>query len=936
MSEVESQNPPAPVEKSEDKLEIEKEEKEEKEKAEEIVGEMFSDEKKEESKGEEKQVAGDETSEKQEEKVEEPQKKDGAEKTDDAEKKEDEKTEVKEKKFNMPKIKAPKIINEIRSRSKSREKKKNKDKEGGEEEGDPKPEGAEGTSTEGEEKKEEQTEEKKDLVKEAKTKVKDAMDNIKLPHIKKPGFMKKKTKEGDKTEETKEGEEEEKKEGEPDVKKEEEEKDAEKTEEDAEKPEDKKDSEKTEEKKTSIIDSLKNIKSQVFNKGKKAEETTETDGEKPEEAEKLLEEKPKEEENEEEVKEKSKGSSLLKSIRNVASGVPALFKKDSPKEADAEAGEKEDLLEKKEGEENKTDDLKMEEIKLEDDKKDGEKDDEKKDPEKGDGEVQEEKSPLDRLKRLPSEALRQVNSLDKQRQYGLLGIVVGLLLLILIIIIASCFPGGWSNHHKLVEDGKYVETLTSCGTVRGLVEGPDRFMFKSIPYSVSVERFSHSRLPQTLDECGDEVKQPSNKTTICKRRLASGIIGDEDCLTVDIATSSVVYSSPAPVVAYIGGDDPSLAPASDLAYVHGVVFVNIQVRQGILGYLSHPLLSNAEMPPTSGNYALGDLITALKWIRLNIRHFGGDPDQVTILGHKQGASLATALTAVMDARNLYHRVWVTGGSGNLETVSLDDAGAQYDDVVRQVCGGNRNKECLLDADVDNLLEAVPKDSEPWSYDDLPTRGDNEMPSYIVRDSIMIKEDSFGELLRETPLTVPIVFGVTAQSEANSANYKLYDWNNTDSVDSAIENNLGSFDVSLSSAAMKLYNESCNWSKYISIVSDIRTLCPINNLATNFTKLYSDSFVSFYVAKEDNPADSNGSGHVADSTTDIAAIFDMFPDHSFGTNLRRKFYQFVKGYIQKLTPEVVVFDKSNSKFSDEKCRLWQNGTNSLVPKYGRKF
>ena len=33
-----------------------------------------------------------------------------------------------------------------------------------------------------------------------------------------------------------------------------------------------------------------------------------------------------------------------------------------------------------------------------------------------------------------------------------------------------------------------------------------------------------------------------------------------------------------------------------------------------------------------------------------------------------------------------------------------------------------------------------------------------MPSYIVRDSIMIKEDSFGELLRETPLTVPIVFG----------------------------------------------------------------------------------------------------------------------------------------------------------------------------------
>ena len=56
----------------------------------------------------------------------------------------------------------------------------------------------------------------------------------------------------------------------------------------------------------------------------------------------------------------------------------------------------------------------------------------------------------------------------------------------------------------------------------------------------------------------------------------------------------------------------------------------IQVRQGILGYLSHSSLSSTEKPPTSGNYALGDLITALKWIQMNIRHFGGDPDKVRV------------------------------------------------------------------------------------------------------------------------------------------------------------------------------------------------------------------------------------------------------------------------------------------------------------------
>jgi len=307
---------------------------------------------------------------------------------------------------------------------------------------------------------------------------------------------------------------------------------------------------------------------------------------------------------------------------------------------------------------------------------------------------------------------------------------------------------------------------------------------------------------------------------------------------------------------------------------------------------------------------------------------------VTILGHKQGASLATGLTMVQEARSLYHRLWLTGGAGNLDTISLDDASTQYDATVGRICS-MPDRDCLVEADASELLEAVSEASEPWSFDDLPSNGEGKMPTYLVRDTKMIKGDR-DTLLREDPLTVPIVIGVTAQADANSNNFNLYDWNNTDSVDSQIENRLGSFDVGLSGAAMKSYNESCNWSKYISMVSDIRTVCPLNALAENFTKLYSDSFVSFYISKEDNPTDSNGSGHVADSTTDISAIFGLFKEHQFGVNIQRKFYQFVKGYIQKLVPDVVVFDKTNAKFSDEKCKIWQNGTDSLVPKFGRQF
>ncbi len=46
----------------------------------------------------------------------------------------------------------------------------------------------------------------------------------------------------------------------------------------------------------------------------------------------------------------------------------------------------------------------------------------------------------------------------------------------------------------------------------------------------------------------------------------------------------------------------------------GFLFVTIQYRLGVFGFLSHPTLS-AEGGGASGNYALMDLIAALKWVR---------------------------------------------------------------------------------------------------------------------------------------------------------------------------------------------------------------------------------------------------------------------------------------------------------------------------------
>ena len=121
-----------------------------------------------------------------------------------------------------------------------------------------------------------------------------------------------------------------------------------------------------------------------------------------------------------------------------------------------------------------------------------------------------------------------------------------------------------------------------------------------------------------------------NESGSCWRKYPSGAVsGDENCLTLDIFTSSVIYSDLKPVVVYVDGDDDlspdeaeALQPSAKLAQSQNTVFVSVNYRSGILGFLSLKSLSSRSATKSSGNYGLGDIISALKWVKTNIQHFG--------------------------------------------------------------------------------------------------------------------------------------------------------------------------------------------------------------------------------------------------------------------------------------------------------------------------
>ena len=67
----------------------------------------------------------------------------------------------------------------------------------------------------------------------------------------------------------------------------------------------------------------------------------------------------------------------------------------------------------------------------------------------------------------------------------------------------------------------------------------------------------------------------------------------------------------------------------------GVIAVTCNYRLGPMGYLCLPELEKEA--GHTGNYGMFDQITALQWVKNNIEAFGGNPDNITLMGQSAGA-----------------------------------------------------------------------------------------------------------------------------------------------------------------------------------------------------------------------------------------------------------------------------------------------------------
>jgi para-nitrobenzyl esterase len=147
-------------------------------------------------------------------------------------------------------------------------------------------------------------------------------------------------------------------------------------------------------------------------------------------------------------------------------------------------------------------------------------------------------------------------------------------------------------------------------------------------------------------------------------------IGSEDCLYLNIQRPSTAETN-LPVLVYIHGGSNVVGASFDPLYVDGnlasngnVVVVTVAYRLGLFGWFAHPALNTGDALRDSGNFALLDLIQALKFVKGNVANFGGDPNNVTIAGQSAGSTNVNALVVSPLAAGLFHKaISMSGGLG---------------------------------------------------------------------------------------------------------------------------------------------------------------------------------------------------------------------------------------------------------------------------------
>ncbi len=237
---------------------------------------------------------------------------------------------------------------------------------------------------------------------------------------------------------------------------------------------------------------------------------------------------------------------------------------------------------------------------------------------------------------------------------------------------------------------KSVEISTSGGRLRGIATAYGG-KFLGIRYATA-SRFEYAREVDLRDGvCGSFQFGPTcpqsrgyyehleiPERMFYHREFRDGLTFhyDEDCLNLNVYVPTEALekvsagdSAPSgcPVILYFYGGGFNSGASSEDAFdgeafaKRGVILVTANYRVGVLGYLTHEDIK--AQYGHEGNFGLDDQAVALRFVHEHIADFGGDPDNITLMGQSAGAISIQYLCLSDQCKGLFRHVVMMSGGG---------------------------------------------------------------------------------------------------------------------------------------------------------------------------------------------------------------------------------------------------------------------------------
>ncbi|MCK9625336.1 MAG: carboxylesterase family protein [Bacteroidales bacterium] len=351
-----------------------------------------------------------------------------------------------------------------------------------------------------------------------------------------------------------------------------------------------------------------------------------------------------------------------------------------------------------------------------------------------------------------------------------------LVFIAVVVTLTSCKKEYSQSDDQVLFIGDSIAIAnTSYGKVKGYIY-KDVYTYLGIPYGASTAGHNRFMPPQEPTPWkvtkatvfyGNSAPQnienqfPNNYDTFINNKNCYDV--SENCLSLNVWTPGI-DSAKRPVLVWLHGGGIASGNAIEQDSYDGnnisrngnIVFCSVNYRLGAIGFSD--LSAYGEKYKSSGNVGMLDIIAALKWVNKNIVNFGGDPDNVTIMGQSSGGARVCTILAMEQAKGLVNKAVALSGNS---------IGAIDQNFSRELGSYILKEAGLKPAEVDKLQEI------PWNeYIKIADNASKALAkdkgtSIIMRgnfgpiaDSINIPKETFFSNLDGYAAKVPLLLSTT--------------------------------------------------------------------------------------------------------------------------------------------------------------------------------